>query len=393
MGVSGRGFSLLELVVAMAIALALMAATFRILRASRASFEAGAERADVQQRLRVGSDTLDRDLSMAGAGASIGPGSGPLLRFLAPVWPSRLPADGDTPGTARTDTITTVAVREDSPQATLAVAMPAASADAVISDDAGCPVGDASCGFVPDTTVLVYDADGSFDLFRVDAVSGSVLTLTHLGADGPAVHPSGSRIAEVMVRTYFLDRDATSGSARLARQDIGGNVVPIVDHLVGLAFEYYGDALPPAGLSDPVGGEPPWTPHAGYGPGPPPAGTTWSAYPPGENCSFRRGAAGALIPRLAILTPDGRDGLARLRTDQLDDGPWCPDGSAPNAFDADLLRIRRIRVTVRFEAAVASLRGAGGLFANPGTATSAAALVPDRLVQFDVAPRNLAASQ
>jgi hypothetical protein len=74
----------------------------------------------------------------------------------------------------------------------------------------------------------------------------------------------------------------------------------------------------------------------------------------------------------------------------LTDGPWCPDGLAPNRFDADLFRVRKIRVTVRVQSALASLRGpAGTLFLKGGTARTGYRYVPDLEVQFDVTPRNL----
>jgi hypothetical protein len=57
-------------------------------------------------------------------------------------------------------------------------------------------------------------------------------------------------------------------------------------------------------------------------------------------------------------------------------------------------RTRRVRVTLRVEAAAASLRGpAGLLFARAGTSTAAERFVPDREMQFDVAPRNIDPSQ
>jgi hypothetical protein len=82
--------------------------------------------------------------------------------------------------------------------------------------------------------------------------------------------------------------------------------------------------------------------------------------------------------------------LVALSAGTLTDGPWCPDGVNPNRFDADLLRIRRIAVTLRVESAAAALRGpAGQLFARAGTSTSAHRLLPDREIRFDVSPRNL----
>ena len=74
----------------------------------------------------------------------------------------------------------------------------------------------------------------------------------------------------------------------------------------------------------------------------------------------------------------------------LTDGPWCPNALQPGRYDVDLLRIRRIRVALRVQAASAGLRGpAGRLFARGGTATSAARWSPDQEVRFDVTPRNL----
>jgi hypothetical protein len=74
----------------------------------------------------------------------------------------------------------------------------------------------------------------------------------------------------------------------------------------------------------------------------------------------------------------------------LQDGPWLPSDTDAMKFDADLLRIRRVRVTLRVEASLASMRGlAGGLFARGGTSTAADRLLPDQELTFDVAIRNL----
>ena len=80
----------------------------------------------------------------------------------------------------------------------------------------------------------------------------------------------------------------------------------------------------------------------------------------------------------------------------LTDGPWCPDAANANRYDADLLRIRKIRVTIRLQTGNGTLRGFGSLavgpdalFVNPGTAPSLSKSVPDRAIRFDVSPRNL----
>jgi hypothetical protein len=61
-----------------------------------------------------------------------------------------------------------------------------------------------------------------------------------------------------------------------------------------------------------------------------------------------------------------------------------------NRYDADLHRVRQIRVSFRVQTGVAALRGpAGVLFNRAGTSAISTRLVPDQAVQFDVTPRNL----
>ena len=80
----------------------------------------------------------------------------------------------------------------------------------------------------------------------------------------------------------------------------------------------------------------------------------------------------------------------RLDPSRLQDGPWYPDSTDANRFDADLLNIRRVRVALRVQAARAALRGpAGVLFVHGGTAASGERYLPDREIRFDVSPRNL----
>jgi hypothetical protein len=84
------------------------------------------------------------------------------------------------------------------------------------------------------------------------------------------------------------------------------------------------------------------------------------------------------------------DALVPLAAAMLTDGPWCPDADNPNRFDADLLRVRRVRVTLRVESAAASLRGpAGPLFVHAGSSSGGHSFLPDHEIRFDVAPRNL----
>ena len=78
--------------------------------------------------------------------------------------------------------------------------------------------------------------------------------------------------------------------------------------------------------------------------------------------------------------------MSRLPLALFGDGPFVGAGST--AFDADLLRIRTVRATLRFDTGVDRLRGIDTrLFARPGTA-SGARVLPDLVARLDVALRN-----
>lgn len=103
------------------------------------------------------------------------------------------------------------------------------------------------------------------------------------------------------VRTYFIRRDA--GEPQLARVDDGGNTVPVVGNVASLAFEYFGDLA--AGGADAA-----------------------------ERCTPGDGSA-ALVPVAGA---------------EFTDGPWCPAAPGEPAFDADVLRVRKVAVRLRLMA-------------------------------------------
>ena len=84
------GFTLVELLVSTAIMMTVTAGVFTVMNPSGGIFQAQPEMADVQQRLRVGVDTLKHDLVMAGAGAYSGALSGSLNGFFASIQPSKI---------------------------------------------------------------------------------------------------------------------------------------------------------------------------------------------------------------------------------------------------------------------------------------------------------------
>lgn len=378
-----HGFSLIEMTVSMGLMLVVTASIFSLMNPAQGNFVAEPEVADMQQRSRLASDTLYKDLVMAGAGSYSGQNPMALSYFFAPVMPYRQGRlQDDPPGTFRSDTITLLFVPPTTAQTSISQPMPAQSAELKVNADPGCPPGKQNqlCGFEEGMSVLIYDESGSYDTFTITNVQDPALHLQHNLDDLAKSYGAGSKIVQIKSHTYYLRTDPGTDTYQLMHYDGGANDVPIVDDVVALEFEYYGDPQPPMmkkAIADPVG---PWTT---YGPRPAAVGA--------ENCVFINDGSPIPAPRLPVLGPGGATTtLVRLPQGQLTDGPWCPDANNPNRFDADLLRIRKIGVRIRLQTGNDSLRGpASALFTYGGTSRGGNKYLPDQEVRFQVTPRNL----
>ena len=394
------GFSLLETLIATGIMLVVTASVFSMMNPAQGAFATEPEVADMQQRMRVGADTLTKDLVMAGAGAYLGTQVGSLDYFFAPVLPFRQGAvSDDAAGTFRNDVITLLYVPSTTAQTTLSAPLgPGATTFSVDPKTTNCPLDPGTglpfneCGFTANQSVLIFDANGNYDMFALTGVNDTAATFTinRPGDSLTTTYPAGSKVVEAVSHTYYLGTDpADPTNQRLMHYDGTANAdVPVVDHVVKLRFDYFGEAQPPIltkPLTDVIG---PWTT---YGPKPPALGVpSGAAYPAGENCTFQVDAgSGFQVPRLPVLGAGGSS-LVPLTAADLTDGPWCPDAANLNRWDADLLRIRKVMVTLRIESATAALRGpASVLFTNGGTSIGGTKWVPDQEVRFQVSPRNL----
>ena len=379
-----QGFSLLEMTVAMGLMLLVTGSVFALLNPAQGNFVAEPEIADMQQRTRVAADTLYKDLVMVGSGSYAGDNPMALSYFFAPVLPFRQGRlQDDAPGTFRTDAITLMMVPATTAQSTIAQDMPAKSAELKVTEDPNCPPSKADqlCGFKEGMSVLIYDESGSYDLFTITEVQSQALHLQHNLDDLGKIYGTGSKIVQIQSHTYYLRTDVATKTYQLMHYDGADTDVPVVDNVVGLEFEYFGDPQPPITngkpLSNAVG---PWTT---YGPKPPLATKS--------NCVFFDDGSPVPAPRLPVLGPGGvTTTLVKLTKEQLTDGPWCPDDNSPNRFDADLFRIRKVGVRIRLQTGNDSLRGpASALFTYGGTSRGGNKYVPDQEVRFQVTPRNL----
>jgi hypothetical protein len=162
-------------------------------------------------------------------------------------------------------------------------------------------------------------------------------------------------VARVETHTYYFD----GAAAQLRHYDGYLSDQPAIDNVVAFRVAYFGEDRAPSRPK----------PAAGL-----------------ANCLFAADGSAHPWP-----TPIGTSAdLVAIPLAAFTDGPWC--GAGDNRFDADLLRVRRVRVVATLQAPDA-LRAVGGLFARSGQATAALSLVPDLTVTVDVAPRSLNAGR
>jgi prepilin-type N-terminal cleavage/methylation domain-containing protein len=351
---SDRGFTLVESLVAVALTLTVTGAVFALLNPDSDVAQAQPEAMDMQQRARVASDLLSRDLLMAGAGLTIGPGAGALTHAFAPVLPRRLGLVGADPfDLARRDAVTIAYVSPAAAQTTLRAPAAAGASALELSHVPACPAGREACGFEAGMNALVFDGAGRFDFFAVTGVEDWTLQVRHLGQAGGSAYDDGASVVQAELHTYYFN----SVTRQLRHADGYLSDVPVIDHVVDAAFDYFGNPAPPSAPT-------------------PPPGTANCLYDEGRN----------LATDLEPLPPQGGS-LAALPLSILSDGPWCGEGGT--RFDADLLRVKKVRVLFRVQASRAFLRGAGADFLVPGTSRSALRALPDYTLTFDITPRNL----
>jgi len=351
---SEAGYSLIELLVASAVMLVVTGAIFGLMNPSQGMSQATPEVSDLQQRMRVTTDTLFKELVMAGAGTYQGPVTGSLVNFFAPILPRRTGrVNPDPPTVFRPDAITLAYIPNTYSQTTISQPMPPQSSELKVNDQPNCPSGQELCGFVEGMVVLIFDSSGHFDAFEITNVQDSAGHLQHRGQDLTHRYESGATVTQAVSSTIYLDRTTN----QLMKYDGGSDERALVDNVVDVQISYFGDPNPPLK--------------------PKPA--------PGDaNCLYD--STGNYIGPDVLPTVDGS--LAALTPAMLTNGPFCGGGS--NQYDADLLRVRKVRMTVRLQVGSAQLRGTDQtLWRHPGQAQAAQKLVPDYAVTFEVTPRNL----
>lgn len=366
---ASRGFTLVEVLVSMALVALVVGLVAVVAVPVLEAFEADPAAADAAQRARGVAQALFDDLREAGSGFVSAPDIAPGVALPA-VWPDALALGAWTPG-ARAHTVSAWHAPRGAAHLTLAVDVPAGTAVLPLIRPAFCSAVSPSCGLGANDEVLMHGPHGRLAASSVRQVLPPFdLDLTVPLADA---WPAGTIVSVVESHTYELRPDAATGLSQITRRVGAGPATALVDYVTRFDVEWWVDAGAPRVVVAPPNIEE----DASAGPAPPPPGL--AAAPPwaaGENCAFTRDALG--VARWRGSTGGAAPAVAALT--EFGDGPWCPSAAAAVRWDADIARVSAVRVVMAIAAAASALRPPMGL----GLRRPRARLVPDLVLDTTV---------
>jgi hypothetical protein len=216
-----RGYTIIELLVAAAVMLTVVAGVAGVLHAALLRVPWLEESTDLQQRTRAALELLSADLRAAGASDP----SGTLATHLPIVLPRTAAAAPTVPAHG----------------AAARLGAPLLPADALVVLDTGgvCVSNGIACGFRSGATALVSDRTGQGDLLGVDAIAPGAFT-TLVTTPRLTSYALGADVTELLDVTYTLD-----AAARILERQAGGVSLPLADNVTALSFEYEGSAARP----------------------------------------------------------------------------------------------------------------------------------------------------
>jgi prepilin-type N-terminal cleavage/methylation domain-containing protein len=231
-----RGFTVIELLIAMTITLRIAGAVANVVQPARAAFERLPAELEIQQRGRGALNVLAETVRSAGRDVAATESLG-LLGDLLPAVSVSEPNEDDSAFTSLTAIVPVV----DGAQGVLANDQPAPGGSITLAI-APCPNVKDVCGFQPGITAVIADGEGHFDVFEIASTNPGARRLT---PDGPLsrAYPAGAVIAEVDHHTFRLVERADR-SYSLIRETAAGAIQPIADFVTDLAFSVVGHDVP-----------------------------------------------------------------------------------------------------------------------------------------------------
>ena len=226
---SCRGFSLIELLVAMTICAIVSASAAIVVPPARALFESVPAELELHQRARSVVEAMTHALRAAGGEAVVANDLGPFANVVPAVIPSGLTGNGFT-------ALKVIRTRVNAAQGILDRHQSSA-AGALFLAASPCPDASVLCGFTRGMTALITDGSGRFDLFAVSSIDAGAGALI---ADRAFVPPyaAGSIVVEADVDTFRLELQS-DGAHAFVRVSAAGAVQPIVDRVNDLVFELF----------------------------------------------------------------------------------------------------------------------------------------------------------
>lgn len=199
-----RGFTVLELLVALAIVMSIAGVLAQVVQPARAAFDRVPAELDLQQRGRTAIDVISQALRSA----------------VTPV-----AADGAT--------MTVIVPIVDGAQGVLA-ADQAGAGTLIALSTTPCPNIKDVCGFTPGMSAVIVDGSGQSEVFVVASTTPGSRTLT---ANRSLSRPysGGSAVIEIDQYTFSLASQA-DGTRSLIRETAAGAVQPMVDFVTSLSF-------------------------------------------------------------------------------------------------------------------------------------------------------------
>jgi prepilin-type N-terminal cleavage/methylation domain-containing protein len=223
-----RGFTIIELLIALTITLLIAGALVSVAQSARAAFDRLPAELELQQRGRTAVDVLSQALRASGKDVAATAHLGPFRDLL----PTVLVSEPDESG-AFTE-LTVILPVADAAQGVL-LADQAGPAAPMILGTTACPNVKEVCGFSSASTAVIADGAGSHDVFSIAATNAGARLLTPAGPLSLS-YPAGSVVVEVEQFTFSLAAQ-TDGTYSLIRTTAAGAVQPIVDFVNGLWFD------------------------------------------------------------------------------------------------------------------------------------------------------------
>lgn len=238
-----RGFSLVELLVALAVCAVLSAVVAGVVPSARAAFDAAPAVLDLQQRSRTGVDVLAAAIRSAASDVA----SAAELGAFGSIVPAVIAlSPSPDAGEAAFEALYMVTPVPNASQGVLDRDQPGPNGMLTLAAGPGCPAMGDVCGFTPGAVAAIADGGGRFDVFIVATTNSSRREITASLAFSSA-YPAGSLVVEVDAHYFRLD-DQDDGTRSLVRETAGGATQPVVDHVTAMRIELWRGA-PPIRLS------------------------------------------------------------------------------------------------------------------------------------------------